>query len=235
MASVINGTNIVLYKYESYSGYSVPFGSSTTCTFQASTEQIEVTSQSSAWYKEFKNDLITWTVNCDGFICLNDQYNYLAMMYAQQNNEQITIKFSIDNDNGTMGTLGRTVFTGKANITSISYTGAVEGASTYSVSLQGTGAYNISGTVPTETGIIIRSSNVQMFNYVATGAEGTSITFTGAIGANCISVSRGGIEVRAIGTSGSPTGENVVFNSSTGVLTFARALEVDEYIRAIFK
>ena len=235
MASIINGTNIVLYKYNTITGLSVAFGSSTTCTFQSSTDQVEVTSQSSAWYKEYKNDIKSWTVNCDGFICLNTDYNYLAMMYAQQNNEQIIIKFAINNDNGGPSTLGYSVFIGTANITSISYTGAVESASTYSISLQGTGAYTISGTVPTETGIIISSSNVQMYNYVATGAEGTSITFTGAIGSTCISVSRGGVEVRAIGTTGTPSGEDVVFNTATGVLTFARALEADEYIRAIFK
>jgi hypothetical protein len=33
-----------------------------------------------------------------------------------------------------------------------------------------------------------------------------------------------------------PTGENVTFNTATGVITFAtaRALESDEFIRAIF-
>ena len=74
-----------------------------------------------------------------------------------------------------------------------------------------------------------------MFDYTATGAEGYTITWTGAIGLTCVSVSRGGVEVRSIGTSGAPSGENVTFNSSTGVLTFARALESDEFIRAIFK
>jgi hypothetical protein len=75
-----------------------------------------------------------------------------------------------------------------------------------------------------------------MFDYTAAGGE-TSITWTGAIGLSCVTVTRGGIEVRTIGTTGTPTGENVVFNSSTGTLTFAsaRALESDEFVRAIFK
>jgi hypothetical protein len=52
-----------------------------------------------------------------------------------------------------------------------------------------------------------------------------------------VTVTRGGIEVRTIQTSGVPTGENVTFNSSTGTLTFAtaRALESDEFVRALFK
>ena len=73
-----------------------------------------------------------------------------------------------------------------------------------------------------------------MFDYTAAGAE-TSVTWAGAIGLSCVTVTRGGIEVRTIGVSGAPTGENVTFNSSTGTVTFARALESDEFVRAIFK
>jgi len=239
MASVINGTNIVLYKYDSDTGLSVPFGSATSCSFQLTTNQVEVTSQSSAWFREYKNDVLTWTVNCDGFMCLNTDYDYLAilgMQLDQIDNPPMQIKFAIDNDNGDgSGDLGLSVFTGTANITSSTYTGAVEGASTYSVSLQGSGLFSITGTIPTESGIVIGGSTVQMFDYTATGAEGYTITWVGAIGLTCVSVSRGGVEVRSIGTSGAPSGENVTFNSSTGVLTFARALESDEFIRGIFK
>jgi hypothetical protein len=103
------------------------------------------------------------------------------------------------------------------------------------VSLQGSGAYNITGTQVTPGGaVVIETSNVIMYQYTAIGGE-TTVTFAGAIGGVCLSVTRGGMEVRLIGISGIPTGENVVFNSSTGVLTFARALEADEFVRAIFK
>ena len=134
------------------------------------------------------------------------------------------------------GTLGYTVFNGTANLTSLSLTGPVEGPSTYSVSLQGTGAYTISGTQVEPGGVVVIGSNVVMFDYTAAGGE-TSITWAGAIGMSCVTVTRGGVEVRSIGVSGTPTGENVVFNSSTGTLTFAsgRALESDEFVRAIFK
>jgi predicted secreted protein len=236
MASVINGTNIVLYSYNAGTNVSTPFGSATSCSFEVSTDQLEVTSQSSAWFREFKNDTSSWTVNCDGFICLNTDYNYLALLNKQLTREPITIKFSIDNDNGSgSGTLGYSIFNGTANITSLSINGPLEGSSTYSVSLQGTGAFSITGTVPTPGGIVIGGTTIKMFDYDATGAEGYTVTWGGAIGLTCISVSRGGVEVRLISTSGAATDENVVFNSSTGTLTFARALESDEFIRAIFK
>ena len=65
--------------------------------------------------------------------------------------------------------------------------------------------------------------------YTATGGE-TTITWTDMIGKDCVYVSRGGIDVRGIINSGTPSGEQVKWNSTTGVLTFARALEADEFV-----
>jgi len=236
MASVINGTNIVLYYYDPETEEGIPFGAATNCSFEVSVDQIEVTSQSSAWFKQYKNDVASWTINADGFVALSE-YSYLFLANLQLSRESILIKFQIDNDNGDgSGDLGYTVFTGSANLSSLSLSAGVEAASTYSVSLQGTGAYTVSGTQVDPGGVVVVGSNVVMFDYTAAGGE-TSITWTGAIGLSCVTVTRGGIEVRTIGTTGTPTGENVVFNSSTGTLTFAsaRALESDEFVRAIFK
>jgi hypothetical protein len=213
-----------------------PMGASTSCSFEASTEQVEVTSQTSAWFREFKNDITSWTVNCDGFIALSG-YSYLALMQKQLDRASIDVRFSIDNDNAdASGTYGYSIVSGTANITSISLSAPVEGASTYSLALQGTGAYSITGTQVIDGGSTISTSSVNSFSYTAAGGE-TSVTFSGAIGATCISVTRGGVEVRLIATSGVPTDENVSFNSATGVLTFAtaRPLEVDEFVRMITK
>lgn len=215
---------------------SIPFGASTNCSFEVSVDSLEVSSQSCGYFKVFKPDMATWKVDCDGFIALRD-YSYLFLANLQLSRSQILIKFQIDNDNGD-GTneLGFTVFTGTAFLSSLNISAGVEDSSSYSVSLQGTGAYTIVGTQVTPTSVVIKGSNVVMYDYTAAGAE-TSIVFTGAIGMSCVSVTRGGIEVRSIGVSGTPTGENVTFTSSTGTLTFAtaRALESDEFVRAIFK
>ena len=212
----------------------IPFGAATNCSFEVSVDQKEVTSQSSAWFKEFKNDVASWTINADGFIALSD-YSYLFLVNLQLTRQPILIKFQVDNDNGNgTGALGYSVITGTANLSSLSLSAGVEAASTYSVSLQGSGPYTISGTQVTPTGVVIESGNVTMQQYTAIGGE-TTITFSTQIGTSCLSVTRGGLEVRTILTSGAPTGENVTFNSSTGVLTFARALEADEFVRAIFK
>ena len=235
MASVINGTNIILYQYNATTGLSVPFGAATNCSFEVSVDQVEVTSASSAWFKEFKNDVASWSINADGFVALED-YSYLFLANLQLTRQPILVKFQVDNDNGSgSGTLGYTVFTGLANLSSLSLSAGVEAASTYSVSLQGSGAYNITGTQVTPGGgVVIETSNVIMYQYTATGGE-TTVTFAGAIGGVCLSVTRGGMEVRTIQTSGVPTGDNVTFNASTGVVTFGRALEADEFVRIIAK
>jgi predicted secreted protein len=212
-----------------------PMGASTSCSFEASTEQVEVTSQTSAWFREFKNDITSWTVNCDGFIALSG-YSYLALMQKQLDRASIDVRFSIDNDNADASdTYGYSIVSGTANITSISLSAPVEGASTYSLALQGTGAYAITGTQVISGGSSVTVSSMNSYSYTAAGGE-TTVTFVAAIGSTCISVTRGGVEVRTIATSGVPTDENVSFNSATGVITFAtaRPLESDEFIRAIF-
>ena len=213
----------------------IPFGAATNCSFEVSVDQVEVTSASSAWFKEYKNDVASWTINADGFVALSD-YSYLFLANLQLTRQPILIKFQVDNDNGDgSGTLGYSVFTGSANLSSLSLSAGVEAASTYSVSLQGSGAYNITGTQVTPGGaVVIETSNVIMYQYTASGGE-TTVTFVGAIGGTCLSVTRGGMEVRTIQTSGVPTGDNVTFNASTGVVTFGRALEADEFVRIIAK
>jgi predicted secreted protein len=213
----------------------IPFGAATNCSFEVSVDQVEVTSASSAWFKEYKNDVASWSINADGFIALQD-YSYLFLANLQLTRQPILIKFQINNDNGDgSDTLGYTVFTGTANLTTLSLSAGVEAASTYSVSLQGSGAYTISGAQVTPGGsVVVETSNVIMYQYTSTGGE-TTITFSAAIGGTCLSVTRGGMEVRSILTTGVPTGDNVVFNASTGVVTFGRALAADEFVRIIAK
>jgi predicted secreted protein len=212
----------------------VPFGASTNCTFSTSVDQVEVTTTNSESYKEFLGSQISWNISADGFIALSD-YSYLFLLNKLQTKEQIIVKFQIDNDNGDgSSTLGYSIFTGLANIVNLDMSGPVEGASTYSVSLQGTGPYTVSGTQVTPGGVVIESSNVVMHQYTAFGGE-TTITILSLIGSTVLSVTRGGMEVRTIATSGAPTGDNVTFNTTTGVLTFGRALEIDEFVRIIAK
>jgi predicted secreted protein len=230
MAAVI-GNNVMLYWHRTDVDpeVDVAFACSTTCTFNVSVDQKEVTSQSSAWFREFKNDVATWSVTCDGLITLSG-FSYLFMLDKQLAREPIEIKFVVDN-----GIDGLVIINGICNISSLSINAPYKDVATYNVSLQGSGAYNTTGTQVDPEGVIIVGANpVKTKGYTASGGE-TSITFADTIGYNCLYVSRGGVDAQNILTSGVPTGDDVKFVSATGVLTFGRALAAGEYIRGLFQ
>lgn len=205
----------------------VAFACSTNCTFDVSVDQKEVTSQSSAWFREFKNDVATWNITCDGLVTLSG-FSYLFMLQKQLDREPIQIKFVVDN-----GVDGLTIINGTCNISSLAINAPYKDVATYNVSLQGSGAYNTTGTEVDPSGVIIVGSNpVKTKGYTAVGGE-TFITFADTIGYACLYVSRGGVDAQNILTTGTPTGDDVKFITSTGVLTFGRALEAGEYIRML--
>jgi predicted secreted protein len=202
----------------------IPFACSTNATFSVTVDQKEVTSQSSAWYREFKNDVANWTLTCEGLITLSG-YGYNQMLQIQQLRQQIAVDFIIDN-----GSNGLSVITGNVNLTSLQINAPYKDVGTYSVSLQGSGAYGLSGTAAASGGVIIRGGSVSTKGFTAAGGE-TTLTYTDLIGKSALYVSRGGIDVQDILSTGTPVGEQVKWVESTGVLTFSRALESGEYVR----
>ena len=234
MADKVQGNNIMLYYHEPASetypeGRDIPFSCSTNCTFSVSVDQKEVTSQTSAWYREYKNDTATWSVTCDGLITL-DGYGYLFLLQQQQDRTTILVKFVIDN-----GIDGLVVISGNCNLTSLQINAPYKDIATYSVSLQGTGAYATTGTAINPSGtVIVAGGAVYTKGTVAAGGE-TTITYGDMIGKSCLYVSRGGIDVQEILLSGTAVDEQVKWVSATGILTFGRVLESGEFIRALFQ
>jgi predicted secreted protein len=229
--AAVNGKNVMLYWHRTDVDpeVDVAFACSTNCAFNVNVDQKEVTSQSSAWFREYKNDVATWSVTCDGLITLSG-FSYLFMLEKQLSRTPIEIKFVVDN-----GVDGLTIINGTCNISSLAINAPMRDVATYNVSLQGTGAYNTTGTEVDPSGVIIVGSNpVKTKGYTASGGE-TSITFADTVGYTCLYVSRGGIDVQGIITSGTPIDEQVKFVSSTGVLTFSRALGSGEFVRALFQ
>ena len=202
----------------------IPFACSTNATFSVTVDQKEVTSQSSAWYREFKNDVASWTLTCDGLITLSG-YGYNQMLQIQQLRESIGIDFVIDN-----GVNGLSVITGNVNLTSLQLNAPYKEIGTYSVSLQGSGPYGLTGTTAASGAVIIRGGSVYTKGFTAVGGE-TTITWTDLIGKSALYVSRGGVDVQDILSTGTPIDEQVKWVESSGVLTFSRALESGEYVR----
>ncbi len=67
MANAVNGKNVMLYWHRTDVDpeVDVAFACSTNCSFNVSVEQKEITSYASAWFREYKNDVATWSVTCD--------------------------------------------------------------------------------------------------------------------------------------------------------------------------
>ena len=230
MAAVI-GKNVMLYWHRTDVDpeVDVAFACSTNCAFNVSVDQKEVTSQASAWFREYKNDVATWNVTCDGLITLSG-FSYLFMLDKQLTREPIEIKFVVDN-----GVDGLTIINGICNITSLSINAPYKDVATYNVSLQGSGAYNTTGTEVDPAGVIIVGANpVKTKGYTAAGGEST-ITWADTIGYSCLYVSRGGVDVQGIITTGTPVDEEVKFVTATGILTFSRPLGSGEFVRALFQ
>ena len=227
MAAVI-GKNIMLYKYDALTETDIPFACSTNATWSVQVDQKEVTSQTSAWYREYKNDIASWSVTCDGLVTLNG-YGYLFLLEQQQAREQILVKFVIDN-----GVDGLVIISGNCNLTNLNINAPYKEVGTYSVTLQGSGAYGTSGTSITPSGTVIIGGSVYTKGYTAAGGE-TTITWADMVGKGALYVSRGGVDVQDIISTGTPIDEQVKWVSTTGVLTFSRALESGEYVRALLQ
>lgn len=127
-----NGTNLILY-YRGTGGTYVPFAASTNCSFDTNTSQLDVTSYNSDWFKEFKSDITSWNVTCDGLIAISG-FDYKMMLDAQLNRTRITLALQV-------GVTYQYTIYGRAYITSFNIGAPAEGVATYSISLTGDGKF----------------------------------------------------------------------------------------------
>ena len=135
MSNKVQGKNIILYKV--VSSVNTAFACSTNCTFNVQVNQKDVTSQTSAWFREYKIDISSWNLTCEGIVTLNG-YSYADMLSDQLNRTIISVKFSIDNGTSVV------ILSGSAIITSLQITAPYKEIATYSIQLLGVGAYTIS-------------------------------------------------------------------------------------------
>jgi len=127
-----NGTNLILY-YRGTGGAYVPFAASTNCSFDTDTSQLDVTSYNSDWFKEYKSDITSWSVTCDGLIAISG-FDYKMMLDAQLNRSRITLALQV-------GVTYQYTIYGRAYITSFNIGAPAEGVATYSISLTGDGKF----------------------------------------------------------------------------------------------
>lgn len=208
MANPVNGTDIVLYKHDSVLNVDIPFAAAKSAVFQMQSDMKEVTSQTSAWYREFRPDTGSWSMSCEGLIKIQD-YNYIYLSALQASRESILVKFVIDN-----AVEGLVIYSGYAYLSSFSINGPFNDAATYSVQLQGTGAWTQIGTSIVPSGILVQGGNVLRYEYTVS-SESTTFTIAALIGASeILEIDRGSAVVSKIIYSGAPTGNAIKVNLS---------------------
>lgn len=218
---IIKGSQILLYKNE------LEFGCSTECSINLQTELKEITSQTSAFWREYKNNFKTWSVNISGLTGTNG-YTFAAISQDWINGTTVTINMVFN-----AGTEYIT-FSGSAKIVSVELSGNYRQTGNYSVQLQGSGALTITNTITPP----ITSSTVKTAVYTATGGE-TTINLGGSVNMQeLLFVARGSsVNAGPFITTGTPTDSNVKYTIGTSpIITFAAdaPLWEGEFIRILY-
>ena len=150
MATVINGTNLVLKVDDAaspagdYSGC-IAVAAATSATISITTDMGEVTDKDSGDRKEFIGLSSSWTCDCEVFYNEDGTTNPATLfprMYGDATASQNTVaqyptKVLIEFDGGG------NEYRGEGFISSMSITGGTEDAGTYSVSITGTGELSL--------------------------------------------------------------------------------------------
>lgn len=224
MAEIVRGRNVVLSIYDNDIEDYIAVACSKNVSLNMKLETREVTNTFSAFFREYKPDVITWDMSDDGFMIL-DNFGYTKMTNALLTRQTLDIKFFVDN-----GVDGITYYTGLAILTSVSLSGPNNDAASYSITLQGSGVLTVSGVNPTNP------SEVNEITYRASGGE-TSFVLASLINQEMLYMSRGGIDVEDILTVGTPSTYQVFFDSSTGQVDVnaSNPLAANEFIRILYK
>jgi TP901-1 family phage major tail protein len=114
-------------------------GGSTSCTFNVNQETIDITNKDSQGHKAFISGVNSWTIDCDAFYTDGsvgtETVRPSTIFTAMKNGYKIAVKFHT-----ATGQTAVQKWTGYGFITSLSVSGSVAEWSTYSISIQGSGA-----------------------------------------------------------------------------------------------
>lgn len=122
----INGNELLLYVN----------GSAVACclnhSLQMSTEEIDVTTKDSDGWKEIILGLRSWIITGEGLTEFSATYGFNDLVTVWKNKTMVTIQFKTDNTDDK-------VFSGSAYITELSEDAAMNDATSFSFTMQGTG------------------------------------------------------------------------------------------------
>jgi len=124
---IINGTSLVLYIG------AVAVGSATGHTLSVQMATRDATTKSSDGWAAKLAGLRSWTASGSGFVCFADTYGYEELQAAVIARTAVTVKLSTE-------VAGDTYYSGSGYLTGIDLDAPVEESSTYTFTIEGTGA-----------------------------------------------------------------------------------------------
>ena len=223
MSDTVKADGIVIYHKLGIGFYPIACGINASIT--TTTDKIELAPYTNGKWRTFEYGRTTGTITSSGLIKLDpgsSAYSPFDLLDYQYAHEKVLTKYTITDPQGNSKT-----YQVNCLIDEVTLNTDAGGVATYTMSMTMTSDPTFV-QIPVDTG----GANVQAWDYTATGGE-VSITNVALIGDEVVDVRRNGIGLEVIFT-GSPNGNQVLFDDTTGEFTFGMGLGADEYILVIY-
>lgn len=223
--SLVRGENVLLFIYDG--GLWKPMSCGKSCTITTNAEDIETSIVGSGNWRTFEYVALSWSAQLDGLILLQE-VNTLCLpdlRVFQSSREKVLLRYQRTDDSGNVYT-----DEGLAIITSITDNGELDGPATFSMSLKGTGPITMIYT-PTP---INPNAKVKRFEYTATGGE-TYFSDGLLYQKDVIDVVVDGVGRSRLITSGTPVGQEALYESIYSRITLPGALEPGTEVYVLYQ
>jgi hypothetical protein len=217
--SVVKGENVVLSFFDG--GFYKPAACGLSCTFEYTTELLNTSVRGTGNFSTFVPSVDTWGVSCDGIVSLEEtnKLDLAELRQIQINHQQIYIRFTRTSITGEVYECN-----GYCYITASADTGNFGGMNTFSITLKGNGAFTQT-FVPSP---INPPGTMHDFYINLSGAQTGDTYYVMATNKDIIGAFRQIDQI--IITSGSPSINQIKYDSTTGILSWLNPLEADEVI-----
>lgn len=196
--SLVKGTDFI--GLINIAGVWTPYICARSISVNTVTEAIETSVSGNGLWASYLPTKNSWTASTDGVVDLNESGSLTIADLQKMQFEQtiFQVMFSETDESGN-----QYMRVGYCFITNCQDSGSFDGVATFSLTLQGTGPLQI----------------VKRFEYTSITGFETSFSDPSLIGITPIKVDRGGVDYTII-TTGSPTPDEVLYNSGAGSFTF---------------
>ena len=223
MSDIVRGDGVIFYAKLGSTYY--PFACSKDVTITHTTDKIELAPYTSGKWRSFIYGRTTGTISSSGVVKVvadSGKNGIFDLLDSLKEHFIILTKYSVTDPSGNSKT-----YEVPCLIDEVTIAGTVGATATYNFSLTMNGDPSFDQVV-----VDTPLTDVDSWSYTATGGE-TVISDSSILGVDVLDVRRNGIGLEVI-YSGTPTGNQVYYNSSAGSLTFGFALGVDEWILTIY-